>query len=451
MRLASVLFRPCDVLLLDEPSNFLDFGALLWLQDYLAENLSPKTALLLVTHDRAFADAVADETLIMRDLQIERFPGNLSGYYKDRRKRILRMTRMKEAQEKQVAHIEKTIAGNVKAARQSGDDKKLKQAASRQKKLDERTGIEVGLKGGRFKLNRDLGGYHLTKRAAIEIPKEDEVSRFDLDDRPEDLRFPGPLLSCENLAFTYSRTKAPVISDFTVSIRLEERIAFLGINGSGKSTLISCLLDEDGMKTKGKLSGQVQKHTGAVIGYFSQTAVDQLPPDQTALQYINLGSEQPTRSALASVGLAGKVVSDLPIKALSGGQKVRVALARMMFPVTPHLLVLDEVTTHLDAGTVQNLSDSLRRYKGAVIVVSHDRWFVNSVMGADPLGGAGVEEDDDPSSDDSSEDTAPEGTVYWIDRGKVKLLTGGVEEFERKIRKRTEKERLKQQRIASGH
>ncbi|KAK1221237.1 hypothetical protein PQX77_015956 [Marasmius sp. AFHP31] len=121
------------------------------------------TTLLLVSHDRTFADSIAEEIIVMRDSKLERYPGKLTAYEKTRSEQKKRLTRIKEAQEaqdRQKAHMQDTIAGNVRSALVSGDDKKLKQAASRQKKLDERMVVEVGLEGGRFKLNRDLPGYH---------------------------------------------------------------------------------------------------------------------------------------------------------------------------------------------------------------------------------------------------------------------------------------------------
>lgn len=135
--LACALCQSPDLLLLDEPTNFLDLPAIIWLERYIQE-LGPTVTVLVVTHDRAFADGVANELLVMRSLSLERFRGNISAYELERSKNFKYMSRMKEAQEKQKKHIESSIQQNVKAAKQKGDDKKLKQAASRKKKLDER-------------------------------------------------------------------------------------------------------------------------------------------------------------------------------------------------------------------------------------------------------------------------------------------------------------------------
>ena len=166
--LACALTQYADVLLLDEPTNFLDLPSIIWLQDYI--NSMTNTTVLITTHDRDFGDAVAEELILLRNQVLEPFRGNLSLYEREKWKKIQYLTKMKDAKDKQKKHIEKSIAGNIKAAKDKGDDKKLKQAASRQKKLDNRWGLEVGLKGGRFKLNRDLVGYHTSQRAKIEIP-----------------------------------------------------------------------------------------------------------------------------------------------------------------------------------------------------------------------------------------------------------------------------------------
>lgn len=427
--LASVLFQPCDVLLLDEPTNFLDMPSLLWLETHLQERTD--TTLLLVSHDRTFADSIADEIIVMRDCQLERYPGNLTSYEKTRSEQRKRMTRMKEAQDKQKSHIQDTIAGNIRAAAASGDDKKLKQAASRQKKLDERMGVEVGLKGGRFKLNRDLPGYHTNMRAAIELPQDDASAKITIPSEPSELRFPGALLSAEDLTFKYKRVAVPTLDNVNISVHLGDRIGLLGLNGAGKSTLVSCLVAKPppgGVVLKGTL----KTHPKARIGYFSQANVETLPDSRTALDLImeahGIDSEHEVRAALASMGLTGRTVSEIPIQKLSGGQKVRVALVQILHPSVPHVLVLDEVTTHLDSDSVVLLSEELRAFRGALIIVSHDRWFMRTV----------VENEVDPDGSDSDAD---EGSVqdvwsgrrmvYMVGKGAVQELKGGVGEFEK--------------------
>jgi len=405
--LASLLFQPCDILLLDEPTNFLDLPSLLWLEGHL--QTMTETTLLLVTHDRAFADALADEIIVLREGKLERFPGNLAAYETARAENQRRLNRMKEAQGRQKEHMEATIAGNIRAAKTSGDDKKLKQAASRQKKLDERMGYQVGIRGGRFKLNRDLAGFHNSVRDGIEIPPDDPAARLAVPSTPAELRFPGSLVSCENLSFTYPGAEAPVLERVTLTIHLGDRIGLVGLNGAGKSTMVSCLVDTP--PSNGKITGTLTHHPKSLIGYFSQAAIDSLPQDQTTLSLLG-GDEHEARGILSSLGLVGATVSELPVSRLSGGQKVRVALARVLHP-PPHLLVLDEVTTHLDADSVVTLAEGLKEFEGAVVIVSHDRWFTSAVV----------------------EEEGKNGRVYMVGGGKVKHLTGGVAAFEKRVRK----------------
>jgi ATP-binding cassette subfamily F protein 3 len=381
--LACALTQYADVLLLDEPTNFLDLPSIIWLQDYI--NSMTNTTVLITTHDRDFGDAVAEELILLRNQVLETFRGNLSLYEREKHKKILHLTKMKDAKDKQKKHIEKSIAGNIKAAKDKGDDKKLKQAASRQKKLDERWGMEVGLKGGRFKLNRDLGGYHTTARAEIEIPDFDPPVKLTFPRQPPDLRFPGALVSVEKVTFAYpGKKKAPTLTDVSLTIHPGTRTGLAGLNGSGKTTLVALIAG--GLVPT---SGTISRHARVKIGRFSQQSVEEITavassdPKLTALRYVMEAEgaemeEKEARQILGSLGLHGQTVSDVPLFLLSGGQKVRVALAKLLWP-SPQLLILDEVTTHLDADTILSLVLALKEYDGALLVITHDRFFMRYV------------------------------------------------------------------------
>lgn len=386
--LACALTQYADVLLLDEPTNFLDLPSIIWLQDYI-RNLKG-TTILITTHDRDFGDAVAEELIILRNQVFEPFRGNLSLYERERWKKARWMTKMKDAQDKQKKHIEKTIAGNIKAAKDKGDDKKLKQAASRKKKLDERMGLQVGLKGGRFKLNRDLGGYHLTNRADIEVPDFDPPVQLSFPRQPPDLRFPGALVNFEKVSFAYpGRKQVPILDGIDLTIHAGARVGLAGLNGSGKTTLVSLIM---GSSEEGGLmptSGSITRHARVRIGRFSQQSVEEISriassnPQLTALEHVMKVAggemqEKDARGLLGGLGLHGQTVSDVPLALLSGGQKVRVSLAKLLWP-PPQLLVLDEVTTHLDADTILSLVMAVREYDGALVVVTHDRFFMRYV------------------------------------------------------------------------
>ncbi|KAH8711953.1 ABC transporter ATP-binding protein uup-1 [Phaeosphaeriaceae sp. PMI808] len=439
--LACALTQYADILLLDEPTNFLDLPSIIWLQDYI-RNLRG-TTVLITTHDRAFADEVATELLVLRNKQLETFRGNLTLYERERWKKAKWLGKMKDAQDRQKKHMEKTIAGNIKAAREKGDDKKLKQAASRKKKVDERMGMEVGLRGGRFKLNRDLAGYHLSNRRRLSVlvfPKQ-----------PPDLRFPGALVNLEKVGFVYPGRKNKkdagntILTDVNLTIHAGARMGLAGLNGSGKTTLVSLIV---GAENEGGLmptSGSITRHARARIGLFSQQAVEEISSlglanrQMTALRYVmeTAGghelAEKDARGLLGGLGLHGQTVSDVPLALLSGGQKVRVALAKVLWP-PPQLLILDEVTTHLDADTIMGLVLGLREYDGAILVVTHDRFFMRSVVeGKSPYKLApGVRGDEDEDSSESSDEEtgAGPGAVYRLAKGQVGKLDGGMEQYE---------------------
>lgn len=391
--LACALTQYADVLLLDEPTNFLDLPSIIWLQDYIRSLRG--TTVLITTHDRNFGDAVAEELIVLRNKVLETFRGNLSLYERERWKKAKWLTKMKEAQDKQKKHMEKSIAGNIKAAKDKGDDKKLKQAASRKKKLDERMGVQVGLKGGRFKLNRDLAGYHTSNRAEIEVPDFDPPVQLSFPKQPPDLRFPGALVNLEKVSFAYpGKKKVPILTDINFTIHPGSRIGLAGLNGSGKTTLVSLIMGSADAAGLTPTSGTIMRHARARIGRFSQQSVEEISaiasmnPQLTALKHVmEVGGaemqEKDARGLLGGLGLHGQAVSDVPLDLLSGGQKVRVALAKLLWP-PPQLLILDEVTTHLDSDTIMSLVIALKEYDGALLVVTHDRFFMRYVPSCTP-------------------------------------------------------------------
>lgn len=157
--LASTLLQDADIMILDEPTNFLDLLGIIWLQKYLVDlqTESSKTV-IVVSHDRDFIDHVCQEIIMIKDQSLVYFEGNLTAYEEDLRAKRVNLTRLKEAQEKQIAHVEKTIINNIRAGKKNGDENKLRQAVSRQKKLEDRMGMQTNAKGGRFKLSRDMAG-----------------------------------------------------------------------------------------------------------------------------------------------------------------------------------------------------------------------------------------------------------------------------------------------------
>ena len=443
--LACALIQQTDVLMLDEPTNFLDLPAIIWLQRYVTETLQGKTV-IVVTHDRAFADAVADSLLLLRlnpAKTLETFNGDLTEYEAEKRRQIRRMTKMSEAQDKKVKHMETTIQKSVKAAKRTGDDKKLKQAASRQKKLDERTGLEVGLKGGRFKLNRDLAGFQLNNRADIEIPGFDPLVSITLPDQPAQLRHPGSLVSFEGVSFSYPKSGIWTLKDINLIIHPGDRIGLAGLNGAGKSTIIKLMMGAASRSGPQPSKGTITTHTTARISCYSQHAVEELgalgkaEPQRTALSHLSAiagpdATEQDIRSTLARLGLKGNFASDVPLTSLSGGQRVRLALAEALYG-SPHLLILDEVTTHLDADTITALIEALQAWEGALLVVTHDRYFMRAVVEREKI--ETHHDDEEESSESEDEDEKPPGTVYRIFKAGLQRLERGMVQYEELVEK----------------
>ncbi|KAG6107919.1 hypothetical protein E4U31_008100 [Claviceps sp. LM219 group G6] len=442
--LATALLQDADILILDEPTNFLDLLGIIWLQRYLqraSEGEKPPTV-VIVSHDRDFI-SVCTDLMILKDKELTYFHGDLPTYEASQAERKLWLKKMKAAQNKQRAHMEKSIAQNMKAGKANDDTNKIRQAKSRQKKLDDRMGMQVNAKGHRFKLNGDLVGYHLTSREEIEIAPEERPVFITLPE-PPDLRFPGSLLSLEGASFRYKPKLPLVVDGINLTVGMGDRIGILGLNGAGKSTLIKMLVEEIS-----PTAGNVATHPRLKLGYYSQHAVEGIQsigkqePALTALGLLarevdGALNEGEIRGLLGELGLPGRMASDIPVCKLSGGQLVRCELARLFWR-RPHCLILDEVTTHLDYETVTALRIALSRWAGAVVLVSHDRWFMRGVVEGN------LDDDDDGGGDDDSEasgedDEAPRRRiVYRLKGGQMAKLERGVEEFETLMQKRVMK------------
>jgi ATP-binding cassette subfamily F protein 3 len=254
---------------------------------------------------------------------------------------------------------------------------------------------------------------------------------------PEPFKFPGnSFLQLSEVSFRYnnnsnsnstsssSSSSSPfVLNNVSLDVGPHARIGFLGPNGCGKSTLMNLLAGE----LKPTL-GEVKQHHRLRIGYFSQHTVDQLDLSLTPLQHLHKTysqvqniSEGEARSHFGScVGISGDPVSRQPIRTLSGGQRNRVALALVTFH-RPHVLLLDEITNHLDMGTVESLVESLCGFEGALVVVSHDVWFLKQVIEGD-------DEDDDEDGDGDGEECR--GVLYTVTKkGELKRWEKGLDAY----------------------
>ncbi|EZF34717.1 hypothetical protein H109_00296 [Trichophyton interdigitale MR816] len=448
--LAGALIQSADIMILDEPTNFLDMLGVIWLETYLSrmQENSDKTV-VVVSHDRAFLNNICEELIILKDKTLTYFKGNVSAYEQDRESQKLYWGRMKEAQERQTAHIENTIKNNMKIGKKTGDDNKLRMAKSRQKKLDDRMGVQVSATGGRFKLSRDRVGWHDSMRAEIEVPADEKGVSIDLPEAP-DLRFPGPLLSLEGVTFQYKRSGPVVLKSIDLVMHMGDRVGILGLNGCGKSTLLKILVG-----TNEPTQGKISRHPRLKLGYYSQHSVEELQelgrssPTETGLSLLcreteGVLDEGEVRGMLSSLGLPGRTASDVPVCQLSGGQLVRLALARILWPM-PHILVLDEITTHLDFHTVLALAAALSSYNGALLLVSHDRYLVRKVIEGkanlddEDDGGGGMAEHEAKDRGAAAVDESQRRDVVVLKAGKLQLQEDGVDQFEASLQKRVRK------------
>ncbi|KAJ7167528.1 P-loop containing nucleoside triphosphate hydrolase protein [Mycena filopes] len=432
--LATSLLVHSDVLLLDEPSNFLDLEAIIWLEGFLS---AQSRTLVLISHDQDFLNNVVEETIILRNKTLEYFEGTPAAFDVNERKKAKQLTSAQEVLDKKREHIEKSIQQGIASAKKTGDENRQRMVKSRQKKLDERWGAETSAKGTRFKLNRDMVGYFNSNRADVDKMVTESRIKINIES-PEKLRTTGDLIHFDAVEYRFPRAKKPFLEDITFTINQGGRVAFVGANGQGKSTLAKLI-----MGSLKPTKGNIVRHPLLKIGYFSQHSVEELSAASaaTALSHFMVHFaaqgvsvvEQNARKCLGSFGLQGKIASDTPLAQLSGGQKVRLALALIVF-VPPPLLLLDEVTTHVDFPTIQALGRALKSFTGAIVIITHDRWFSRVVIeGESPRHAAPSDDADDSdepsSSDEDDEGGSPPGKTYRVGGGKLKLMEKGMAQY----------------------
>lgn len=334
LMLGMLLLEEPDLMLLDEPSNHLDIEATEWLEDFL---LRSRQAFLLVSHDRYFLDRAVTRTLELVNGTIEDYPGNFSKYQTLKAERLLVQQRTFEKQQTEIAKIEDFI-------RRNHYGQKATQAEDRRKKLDR---IE------RVALPR-----------SVSLPP----MRFAAASRTGDI-----VLRVENLAKSFD-TK-PLFRDVSFQIERGQRWGVLGPNGCGKSTFLNCLV--------GNLqpdSGTLALGTGVRMGYFDQKlqSVDETKPAYEAVRPAHKEMlDRERRDLLALFGLTGDLALQT-VSSLSGGERNRVALARLAAH-DANFLVLDEPTNHLDLWSREALERALKAFEGTLLVVSHDRFFLNQI------------------------------------------------------------------------
>ena len=328
--------RP-DVLLLDEPTNHLDIESIQWLETFLKQKAN---VVVLVSHDRAFIDNVTNRTLEISCGKVYDYQVNYSKYVVLHQERIEQQMRAYENQQKQIQQTERFIERfRYKAT-------KSVQVQSRIKQLEKIEEIEV-----------------------------DEVdnSRLNLKFPPAPRSGDYPVI-CEGVAKKYG--DHTVFSNVDLTIKRGEKVAFVGKNGEGKSTLVKCIMNEIPYDGNLKIGHNVK------IGYFAQNQASLLDGEITVFDTIDQVAVGDIRTKIRDIlgaFMFGGEASDKKVKVLSGGEKTRLAMIRLLLePV--NLLILDEPTNHLDMKTKDVLKQAIADFDGTVIVVSHDRDFLDGLV-----------------------------------------------------------------------
>ena len=333
--LGRMLLTEPDLLLLDEPTNHLDLKSIAWLEDYLH---SYKGAVLLISHDRYFMDHVCDRMAELLLGTIECYDGNYTQYMAQRTERFEVRMKAYELQQKEIARQEAIIA----RYRQFNREKSIRLAESREKRLE--------------KIER------------LEKPQDESAIRFRFDTRR---RTGEDVLMVEELSKGFDgRT---LFEHVKLHLRAGDRVALIGDNGVGKSTLLKCLVNE--LKPD---AGTIRLGAGVDIGYYDQhqahlhdhkTVLDEVWDDFRRMEQTDV------RGALGLFLFTGDDVL-MPVHTLSGGEKGRVALTKLMLR-KDNLLLLDEPTNHLDMDSREVLEDALAEFPGTILAISHDRYFIN--------------------------------------------------------------------------
>jgi ATP-binding cassette, subfamily F, member 3 len=366
--LARILTLKPDVLLLDEPTNHLDVESIIWLEEWLANEFGG--ALLMTSHDRDFMNRIVTRVIEVAHKDVTTYGGNYDFYERERDIRREQLLASHRRQQEMLAKEEEFIARFAARASHAA------QVQSRVKKIE--------------KIER------------IEIPPEERVVRFDFEDPP---RSGDDVVIMNGLAKEWilpDNAVKPVFSGVSGIIRRQSKVAVVGVNGAGKSTLLKVIAGQ----TEATL-GTMTLGANVNLGYFSQHVMELLNPDKTVFETVQdvlpLANIGVIRNLLGAFLFTGDSV-DKRISNLSGGEKSRVVLATLLArPI--NLLVLDEPTNHLDIKSREILLDTLKRFSGTVILVSHDRHFLRLLV----------------------------DRVFEIDHGEMRVYEGNYEYYLHKV------------------
>ncbi len=338
VELAKMLLKNPDVLLLDEPTNHLDIDSIQWLEEFLVSN---GKAVVVISHDKAFIDRITTRTIEVTMGRIYDYKVNYSKYLELRKERRAQQQKAYDDQQKMIAETKEFIE------RFKGTYSKTLQVQSRVKMLEK---LEI-----------------------LEVDEEDTSAlRLKFPPAPRSGSYP---VIVEDLGKSYGEKRVFEHAGFT--IQRGEKVAFVGRNGEGKSTLVRCLMGEIG-----DYAGRLTLGHNVQIGYFAQNAASLMDEELTVFQTVDEVTpaelKSNTKNLLGAFMFSGDDI-DKRVKVLSGGERTRLAMIRLLLqPV--NLLILDEPTNHLDLKTKEVLKGALTDFDGTVIVVSHDRDFLNGLV-----------------------------------------------------------------------
>jgi len=337
IELAKILLQKPDLVLLDEPTNHMDIESIQWFEDFL---INSAKAVIVISHDRAFVDNITTRTIEVTMGRIYDYKVNYSTYLQLRKER-------REQQQKQFDEQQRFIADNQDFIdRFRGTFSKTNQVQSRVKMLE--------------------------KLDIIEVDEEDNSAlRLKFPPSPRSGNFPVIL---EDLSKNYGNHL--VFSDASITIQRGERVAFVGKNGEGKSTLVKCLMSEI------EYNGKLTLGHNTMIGYFAQNEASLLDEETTVYQTIDDVAVGDIRTKIKDILGAFMFGGDSwtkKVKVLSGGERTRLAMIKLLLEPR-NLLILDEPTNHLDMRTKDILKSALQDYDGTLILVSHDRDFLDGLV-----------------------------------------------------------------------
>ncbi len=341
--LVKLLLSEPDLLLLDEPTNHLDLPSIQWLEDYLRDY---QGTVIIISHDRYFLDQVIDRIVEIKYGVDETYHGNYSYYLEERKKRYQQLKQAYDNQQKKIEQMEEAIKRLYQWGRQGDNDKFFKRAKSMQKALDRIERLDKPLLDGK-QMRLDLT---INERSGNEV------------------------LHVESLYKGFD--KQQVLQGLDMNIYWQDKVGLIGRNGTGKTTLIKIILEnlqaDSGIS---KIGANVK------VGYYSQEFEGFNPDDDlvTALRRECYMSTAEARNALAAFLFTEDEVFK-NVKTLSGGEKSRLRLLQLMNG-DYNFLILDEPTNHLDLPSREVLEETIKEYPGTVLVVSHDRYFLNKVVG----------------------------------------------------------------------